>query len=83
LRQLTEQQGNPEIYDLTGVVLHTGTALGGHYTSCLRINEKWYAFNDTQVKVLCGFIDGAQQIVDRPEAYLSGEDASVHLNEYL
>jgi hypothetical protein len=49
LRQLMEHKGQPELYHLTGVILHTGTALGGHYTSYIRINEKWYSFDDVDV----------------------------------
>jgi hypothetical protein len=38
-RQFMEE-GAPEIYQLTGVILHTGTALGGHYASYIRIEDK-------------------------------------------
>lgn len=38
------------VYDLYGVVNHTGDAMGGHYFSyCKNRNGKWYNFNDTGV----------------------------------
>jgi len=42
------------IYTLHGVLCHHGSANGGHYTAFLRptIDEKWFEFNDTHVKVV-------------------------------
>ena len=38
------------VYDLYGVCNHSGSALGGHYTSFVKTaNDKWYHFNDTSV----------------------------------
>jgi len=38
------------IYDLYAVCNHSGSALGGHYTSFIKnANAKWYHFNDTNV----------------------------------
>ena len=38
------------IYDLYGVCNHSGSVLGGHYTSFVKnANGKWYHFNDTGV----------------------------------
>ena len=37
------------IYDLFGVVNHTGTLNGGHYTAICRNKDSWYEFNDSQV----------------------------------
>jgi hypothetical protein len=39
-------------YKLKGVVVHYGTADGGHYYSYIkeRGNDKWYEFNDTNVR---------------------------------
>jgi len=36
-------------YNLFGVVLHTGTLNGGHYTALAKNQGHWYEFNDTQV----------------------------------
>jgi ubiquitin carboxyl-terminal hydrolase 2/21 len=37
-------------YDLYGVCNHSGSTLGGHYTSFVKnANGKWYHFNDTRV----------------------------------
>ena len=38
------------IYDLYGICNHSGSSLGGHYTSFVKnANGKWYHFNDTSV----------------------------------
>jgi len=38
------------IYDLYGVCNHSGSTLGGHYTSFVKnANNKWYFYNDTSV----------------------------------
>jgi hypothetical protein len=39
-------------YHLKGVVLHSGSAQGGHYSSLILINGKWVMFNDMEVTVL-------------------------------
>jgi hypothetical protein len=36
-------------YELSGVVLHNGTAKHGHYTSLVLIDGAWIAFNDMEV----------------------------------
>lgn len=40
-------------YDLKGVLLHSGTAESGHYTSLIREDEgetkTWFEFNDSQI----------------------------------
>ena len=39
------------IYDLYGVCNHSGSSLGGHYTSFVKnANGKWYHYNDTSVQ---------------------------------
>jgi len=38
------------IYDLYGISNHSGSSLGGHYSSFIKTaNDKWYHFNDTNV----------------------------------
>lgn len=50
------------IYDLYGVCNHSGTVMGGHYTSFIKnANGKWYHCNDTCV-------NETQQIIT-PKAY--------------
>ena len=39
------------LYELKGVVLHFGNANGGHYTSLIKINGKFYNFNDMNVSL--------------------------------
>jgi hypothetical protein len=36
-------------YQLRGVVLHSGTAQGGHSSSLIKINDDWFMFNDLHV----------------------------------
>jgi len=42
-------------YELIGVTVHTGNADGGHYYAFIKdrtaIKEKWYSFNDAEVKM--------------------------------
>ena len=41
---------NAYIYDLYGICNHSGSSLGGHYTSFVKnANGKWYHYNDTNV----------------------------------
>ena len=37
-------------YTLNGIIVHSGTAIGGHYTSIIKINGKWVKFNDIEVE---------------------------------
>ena len=38
------------VYDLYGICNHSGSSLGGHYTSMVKTaNDKWYNFNDTLI----------------------------------
>jgi len=37
------------VYDLRGIVLHSGTAQAGHYISLVLREEKWIEFNDMEV----------------------------------
>ena len=53
------------VYDLYGVCNHSGSVMGGHYTSFVKnANGKWYHFNDNNVAE----VGLAQQIVT-PKAY--------------
>ena len=53
------------VYDLYGVCNHSGSVLGGHYTSFVKnANGKWYHYNDTNVSE----VKMVQQIVT-PKAY--------------
>lgn len=53
------------IYDLYGVCNHSGSVMGGHYTSFVKnANGKWYHFNDTNVSE----VNLPQQIIT-PKAY--------------
>ena len=54
---LLDPQHDPSYwYQLIGVVVHTGTAEGGHYYSFIRDrsspqgHDQWFLFNDAEVK---------------------------------
>jgi ubiquitin carboxyl-terminal hydrolase 2/21 len=52
------------VYDLYGVCNHSGSVLGGHYTSFVKnANGKWYEYNDTLVKEI------HEQEIISPKAY--------------
>jgi ubiquitin C-terminal hydrolase len=82
LAPLLEQENQHQHFSLTGIVLHNGTALGGHYTSCVKINGKWFLFDDANItetsesSVMNDFYGGLayQSFGDfedhRPSAYL-------------
>lgn len=39
------------VYDLYGIINHSGNLLGGHYWSFIKnANDNWYTFNDTMVQ---------------------------------
>lgn len=53
------------VYDLYGVCNHSGSVMGGHYTSFVKnANGKWYHYNDTSVSE----VSMPQQIIT-PKAY--------------
>lgn len=37
------------MYQLKGVVVHTGSAEGGHYYSFIRDEQNWFEFNDRSI----------------------------------
>lgn len=53
-RVTSQAKDNPnalQIYDLKGIVCHSGQLHGGHYTAkCYRKDEGWYHFNDSHVQ---------------------------------
>ena len=38
------------VYELSGVIIHSGVAEAGHYYSYIKIKDKWYEFNDIRIK---------------------------------
>jgi ubiquitin carboxyl-terminal hydrolase 2/21 len=53
------------IYDLYGICNHSGSSLGGHYTSFVKnANGKWYHYNDTSVAQ----VDNLSYLIS-PKAY--------------
>jgi len=41
----------PVVYELFSIVIHSGSALGGHYYACIKSpdDQNWYCFNDSSV----------------------------------
>ena len=53
------------VYDLYGICNHSGSSLGGHYTSYVKnANGKWYHFNDTSATEV-----GIVESIISPKAY--------------
>jgi ubiquitin C-terminal hydrolase len=53
------------VYDLYAVCNHSGSSLGGHYTSFVKnANGKWYHYNDTSVSEV-----SLKQQIKSPKAY--------------
>jgi hypothetical protein len=50
IAQITTTPDVPVVYELAGIVQHSGTALSGHYVSHVRVSDKtWVTFNDVAV----------------------------------
>lgn len=45
----SKQKTNEYTYDLFAVLVHSGSANGGHYYAYIRAGDDWYCFNDNQV----------------------------------
>lgn len=62
-----EEKEKVSDYELTGIVMHSGCAVGGHYYSYIMNDGKWNCFNDSSVYPLEGnFMErcfGGRQII--------------------
>ena len=45
-------QSKKSVFKLKGVVIHSGTSIGGHYYSIIKFGEDWYRFDDEKVTKL-------------------------------
>ena len=36
-------------YQLVGIIVHSGTAEGGHYYSLVKLGDSWFTFDDSRV----------------------------------
>lgn len=75
VKQEVIEEGNDDqyIYEAVGVVVHSGSAEGGHYYSYIKDRKKgkWYEFNDTRVVPF--------DTKDLPEETFGGEGKSDNL----
>jgi ubiquitin C-terminal hydrolase len=48
---MIEDNNNNDLYELAGVLVHSGSAEAGHYYSYIKVKEngKWYEFNDSRI----------------------------------
>lgn len=48
------RQEGPDVYELFSILIHSGSALGGHYYAYIKNweNDCWYNFNDSSVKAI-------------------------------
>ena len=60
------------LYDLYGVVNHSGTLNFGHYTAkCFNVAEnKWYTYNDSMVSQIKTMFSDIREEVVTPAAYV-------------
>jgi ubiquitin C-terminal hydrolase len=49
LSPVTENDEMEQIYELVGVIVHSGFASGGHYFNRICVNEEWMTFDDCSV----------------------------------
>ncbi|OHT11381.1 hypothetical protein TRFO_19188 [Tritrichomonas foetus] len=47
-----QQLVDPVLYELCGIIQHSGNADGGHYYSYIKENEQWKEINDSTVKLV-------------------------------
>ena len=50
MNEYTENKEKDYIYNLKGFIVHKGTADCGHYYSIIKNNDKWFEFNDINIK---------------------------------
>ena len=93
---IQEYMSDPSVplwYQLKGVVVHSGTAEGGHYSSIVLVDGKWIMFNDRDVSELSdeqfqettlgGSAGYQDEYESKPSAYMlfySRRDATVEVN---
>jgi ubiquitin carboxyl-terminal hydrolase 47 len=55
LRQEYTSTKGPYIYELFSIMIHSGSASGGHYYAYIKDfrNKKWQCFNDQNVTPVC------------------------------
>ncbi|DBA04958.1 TPA: hypothetical protein N0F65_006960 [Lagenidium giganteum] len=48
------KRSGPHVYELSSILIHSGSALGGHYYAYIKSFEtgKWYNFNDSNVSLV-------------------------------
>jgi hypothetical protein len=73
----TVNPNGPQVYKLTGVVVHVGHVEAGHYLSFIRIGQTWVCFNDTKISDVSDssfkqYVNGGLDDIDinGPSAYL-------------
>lgn len=50
---------NSLLYELFSVMVHSGSAAGGHYYACIKSfnDDQWYSFNDQHVSKVSYYSD--------------------------
>uniref|UniRef100_A0A1I8BX90 Ubiquitin carboxyl-terminal hydrolase n=1 Tax=Meloidogyne hapla TaxID=6305 RepID=A0A1I8BX90_MELHA len=70
---LPKNKNNSMIYDLTGVIYHSGERTNsGHYTAATRnpVDKKWRIFDDSRVSDLADSFTGASELQISSRSYL-------------
>lgn len=65
-----ESVAEPQVYyDLFGTVNHIGSMTSGHYITNVKVEDRWYHFNDAHVS-LAGGNGGEETVVHNAGAYI-------------
>lgn len=73
-------QRGPHVYELFSILIHSGSALGGHYYAYIKSfeDDKWYNFNDSSVRQIPD-ADVQAEI----EAMFGGGTATANTSSYM
>lgn len=69
IQEYMSDPSDPQIYVLRGVVVHSGTAEGGHYSSLVLVDGQWMYFNDMEV---------SKVTEEEFESYTAGETSNYY-----
>ena len=79
----SQTNNSPYVYELFSIMVHSGSAVGGHYYAYIRSFEtgKWYSFNDTSVTpitdedIVRTYGSGARSMYSYSSMYTSSANA--------
>lgn len=72
------KSGESTIYNLSGIVMHSGNSEGGHYISYAKDKDGWFVYNDHHVTQV-----DSKYIMERATAMKGGIFENMNLSAYL